>query len=91
MHAEEHRTAGRGGQERRALWVALIANAALLVIEAAGGLAFGSLVLMADAGHLLADVSALAVSVAAIGLARLATHGEAHVRLRAGRGARRAA
>ena len=49
---------------------ALIANAALLVIEAAGGLAFGSLVLMADAGHLLADVSALAVSVAAIGLAR---------------------
>ena len=50
--------------------VALIANAALLVIEAAGGIAFGSLALMADAGHLLADVSALAVSVAAIGLAR---------------------
>lgn len=50
--------------------MALIANVAVLVIEAAGGLAFGSLVLMADAGHLLADVSALAVSVAAIGLAR---------------------
>ena len=69
-HAEEHLPADRGSRERRALWAALIANAALLVIEAAGGLAFGSLVLMADAGHLLADVSALAVSVAAIGLAR---------------------
>ena len=69
-HAEEHLPAARGGQERRALQAALIANAILLVIEAAGGLAFGSLVLMADAGHLLADVSALAVSVAAIGLAR---------------------
>ena len=70
VHAQEHRPVDRGGHERRALWAALIANAALLVIEAAGGLAFGSLVLMADAGHLLADVSALAVSVAAIGLAR---------------------
>ena len=69
-HAEEHLPAERGSQERRALLAALIANAVLLVIEAAGGLAFGSLVLMADAGHLLADVSALAVSVAAIGLAR---------------------
>ena len=69
-HAEEHRPADRGSQERRALWAALIANAALLATEAAGGLAFGSLVLLADAGHLLADVSALAVSVAAIGLAR---------------------
>ena len=52
------------------MWAALYANAALLVIEAAGGLAFGSLVLMADAGHLLADVSALAVSLAAVGIAR---------------------
>ena len=69
-HTEEHLPADRGTRERRALWAALIANAALLVIEAAGGLAFGSLVLMADAGHLLADVSALVVSVAAIGLAR---------------------
>ncbi len=54
----------------RALRAALYANAALLVIEAAGGLAFGSLVLLADAGHLLADVSALAVSVAAVRIAR---------------------
>jgi cobalt-zinc-cadmium efflux system protein len=68
-HAEEHRLAGRGGRERRALWVALIANAALMVVEAAGGLVFGSLVLLADAGHLLADVSALMVSMAGIALA----------------------
>jgi cobalt-zinc-cadmium efflux system protein len=70
VHDEEHRPTDRGDQERRALWAVPIANAALLVIEAAGGFAFGSLVLMADAGHLLADVSALAVSVAAIGLGR---------------------
>ena len=69
-HAEEHLPAGRENRERRALRAALFANAALMVIEAAGGLAFGSLVLVADAGHLLADVSALGVSVAAVGLAR---------------------
>jgi len=69
-HADEHRPAERGSRERRALLAALIANAALLVIEAAGGLVFGSLVLLADAGHLLADVSALGVSAAVLGLAR---------------------
>lgn len=66
----EHRPAGRGSRERRALRMALVANAALLVVEAAGGLVFGSLVLLADAGHLLADVSALGVSAAVSGLAR---------------------
>ena len=34
----EHRPAARSGREQRALLAALIANAALLVIEAAGGL-----------------------------------------------------
>lgn len=69
-HAEEHLPAERQAREGRALWAALFANTALLVIGAVGGLAFGSLVLLADAGHLLADVSALAVSLAAIGIAR---------------------
>ncbi len=66
----EHRPAGRSGRERRALLAALIANAVLLAVEAAGGLVFGSLVLLADAGHLLADVCALGVSAAALVLAR---------------------
>ncbi|HEX9123926.1 MAG TPA: cation diffusion facilitator family transporter [Actinomycetota bacterium] len=69
-HANEHRPAGRGARERRALWAALGANAALLIAEAVGGIVFGSLALLADAGHLLTDVSALAVSVAALHLAR---------------------
>jgi cobalt-zinc-cadmium efflux system protein len=66
----EHRPADRSSRERRALLVALIANAVLLAVEAAGGLVFGSLVLLADAGHLLADVGALGVSAAAVVLAR---------------------
>jgi cobalt-zinc-cadmium efflux system protein len=65
----EHRPAGRSSRERRALLAALIANAVLLAVEAAGGLVFGSLVLLADAGHLLADVGALGVSAAALVLA----------------------
>jgi cobalt-zinc-cadmium efflux system protein len=69
-HAGEHRPADRGDRQRRALWAALIANVVLLAVEAAGGLVFGSLVLLADAGHLLADVAALAVSIAGLGLAR---------------------
>lgn len=71
-HEDEHRPASRGERERRALWVALAANAALLITEVVGGVAFGSLALLADAGHLLTDVSALAVAVAALRLAERA-------------------
>ena len=69
MHAEEHLPIDRGTRERRALLAALVANGALLVLEAVAGLTFGSLVLLADAGHLLTDVSALGVAVGALRLA----------------------
>lgn len=54
---------------RRRLWWALGINLAFLVIEVIGGLLTGSLALLADAGHMLTDVLALAL---AIFVARLA-------------------
>jgi cobalt-zinc-cadmium efflux system protein len=60
--------------ERRTLWVVLVANSALLVGELLAALAFGSLTLLAEAFHLLTDVSGLALAVLAVSLmARPAT------------------
>ena len=42
----------------------------MLVVEVAGGLASGSLALIADAGHMLADVSGMALALLAIWFAR---------------------
>ena len=50
---------------RRALWVALGLNAGYLVVEVLGGLAFGSLALLADATHMASDVVGLAIALAA--------------------------
>ena len=44
----------------------------MLVVEVAGGLASGSLALIADAGHMLADVSGMALALLAIWFARRA-------------------
>lgn len=73
---------GQGHDERqdkrasaRALRLTLVITAALLVAEAAGGLFTHSLALLADAGHMLTDVAALALSLFAIAMAaRPATH-----------------
>lgn len=53
------------GAQRRALRVALLANGAMLVVQVVGGLAFGSLALLADSAHLATDVVALAVALVA--------------------------
>jgi cobalt-zinc-cadmium efflux system protein len=55
-------------ERRRALLLALVVNAALAVAEVAGGLAFDSLALLADAAHVLSDVGALAVALIALRL-----------------------
>jgi len=52
----------------RALALSLGANAAFLVIEVVGGLAFGSLALLADATHMVTDVAGLAIALLALGL-----------------------
>lgn len=54
---------------RRALAVALVANGGFLAVEVAGGFAFGSLALLADALHMVADVVALALAYAAVRVA----------------------
>ncbi len=49
--------------------VALAINAAMLAVEAVGGILTGSLAVLADAGHLLSDVGSIALALAAAGLA----------------------
>ena len=65
-HAFEHGSdIARPGQ-RRALGWALGVNTALLVVEVAGGIVFGSLALLADAAHLVSDVAGLGIAVGAL-------------------------
>src|SRR5258708_3419254 len=59
------RMAATDTRARRALWIALGANAGLLVVEVVGGIVFSSLALLADATHLATDVVGLGVAVAA--------------------------
>ena len=60
---------GHGGAGR-ALAAVLALTLALTVVEAAGGVLTGSLALLADAGHMLADVGSLALALLAVWIAR---------------------
>ena len=78
-HADEHGHAadapesGHAGHshgisrdvQRRALWIALVANGSFLVAEVLGGLAFHSLALLADAAHMFSDVVGLSIALVA--------------------------
>jgi len=55
-----------GHARGRALGFALVANAVFLAVEVAGGFAFGSLALLADAAHMATDVVVLSVAYAAL-------------------------
>ena len=59
-----------GPTPEKALWVALILNAAFLVLETILGLWTNSLALLSDAGHMLSDVSALIIALLAHRLTR---------------------
>jgi cobalt-zinc-cadmium efflux system protein len=66
QHAGGHHThvhAHGGGAPVRALRLALGLTAVLLVVEVAGGILSNSIALLADAGHMLTDVAALALSL----------------------------
>jgi len=63
-HPHPHRTG-----HRRPLGIALLITVAVLVAELIGGLLSRSLALLADAGHMLTDVAALALSLFAFWLA----------------------
>ena len=71
-HAElphAHPRVREAGSERR-LSAVLALAATYMLAEAAGGFWTGSLALLADAGHMLADVAALALSLFALWLAK---------------------
>lgn len=72
MGAGHHHSHGShpGLENRRRLAGVLILSAAYLFAEVIGGLASGSLALLADAGHMLSDVAALALALFAAWLAR---------------------
>lgn len=63
-HSHDHRHL-----QRRALWIAFVLNAGYLIAEVVGGLAFNSLALLADAGHMTSDVVGLAIALLAQRLA----------------------
>jgi cobalt-zinc-cadmium efflux system protein len=64
-----HSHAG-GITHERPLWWALALTSTVLVVELVGGLLTNSLALLSDAAHMATDVAALAVSLAAVRLAR---------------------
>lgn len=67
VHHDLH--ASRTGPRGRLRWV-LVLTATFMVAEVVGGIVSGSLALLADAGHMLTDVGALALSLFAIAWAR---------------------
>jgi cobalt-zinc-cadmium efflux system protein len=68
-HGHHHHHAHHAQSARR-LGVALLLAASFLAAEVVGGLLTGSLALLADAGHMLSDVAALVLALAAIALSR---------------------
>ena len=70
-HAQSHAHGHGSGRtaNRRRLAIVLGLSAAYMVAEAVGGAIAGSLALLADAGHMLSDVAALALSLFALHVA----------------------
>lgn len=68
-HDHEQPEARPSRVNRRPLVIALAITATFLVIEVIGGVLTNSLALLADAGHMLTDVAALALALFAIWLA----------------------
>jgi cobalt-zinc-cadmium efflux system protein len=62
-HSHSH---GRAAGSRRRLSIVLALTALYMLAEAVGGWMTGSLALLADAGHMLADVAALALALIAM-------------------------
>ena len=67
--AHTHRDARTRGRERQRLGAAIALTAVILVAEVVGGLLSGSLALLSDAGHMVADLSALVLALLALAFA----------------------
>lgn len=68
-HGHMHGPAPSAGEPQRRLWIILALTLTFMVVEAVGGLVSGSLALLADAGHMLSDASAIVLSLFAVWLA----------------------
>ncbi len=68
-HHTVHSLELRRSRNRSKMWVALLINAAMVLVALAGGLVTGSLALLAEGGHVLSDVGAIAIGIAATRLA----------------------
>lgn len=68
-HDHQHGHDHRGRKNKRRLAFTLVLAAAYMVAEVVGGLMTNSLALLADAGHMLSDVAALALSFFAVWIA----------------------
>ncbi|MDQ3698362.1 MAG: cation diffusion facilitator family transporter [Gemmatimonadota bacterium] len=62
-HGHAHDPAAMRREGMRGLRIALVLTSVFLVVEVVGGILSNSLALLADAGHMLADVAALALSL----------------------------
>ncbi|WP_298708978.1 cation diffusion facilitator family transporter [Chitinophaga sp.] len=71
MHDHSHSHTPPSGQLNRAFLIGIGLNLMFVVVEAAAGLATGSLALLSDAGHNLSDVASLGLSMVAFRLARI--------------------
>ncbi|MBX9243836.1 cation transporter [Actinotalea ferrariae] len=66
-HTHSHGTAT--GRHRRRLVIVLALTLSVVVVQVIGGLASGSLALLADAGHMLTDATGVAIALIAAALA----------------------
>src|SRR3954468_24153981 len=67
-HHHHHGPPGREGNRRR-MAIALAINVVLLVAGVVGAVVFGSVALLADAGHVLSDVGAFSLGLVAAAMA----------------------
>ena len=66
MHTHRHGPRTPAGRHIRPLALSLVLTSVFLVVEVAAGFLTGSLALLADAGHMLADAGALALALFAV-------------------------
>ena len=71
----DHQPGSAAGADRRPLALVLGIGVGMLVIEVIGGLAANSLALLADAGHVMTDITGIALALGAIRLADRAPTG----------------
>jgi cobalt-zinc-cadmium efflux system protein len=70
-HAHEHaHAADAAADNERRVFLTLVLTAVFMVAEVAGGIAAGSLALLADAGHMLTDTASLTLAWAAFRIGR---------------------